>query len=128
MHVVYIGLGLSLREWFYSGSELGSFGWGVDIGLEFTVKGNKKGQLCNFENYKKKKGVQGEIYVGAWSKSPNCYCYFWSHNMSNLHCTRTNQEKVGSTNMLDLFIFGTELYFQEALDAESLFVFVPSTI
>lgn len=31
-------------------------------------------------------------------------------------------------NMLDLFIFGTELYFQEALDAESLFVFVPSTI
>lgn len=70
----------------------------------------EKGQLCNFENYKKKKGVQGEIYVGAWSKSPNCYCYFWSHNMSNLHCTRTNQEKLGSTNMLDLFIFGTELY------------------
>lgn len=48
MHVVYIGLGLSLREWFYSGSELGSFGWGVDIGLEFTVKGKRKRAIMQF--------------------------------------------------------------------------------
>lgn len=93
MHVVYIGIGLPLREWFYSGSELGSFGWGVDIGLEFTVKGNKKGQLCNFENYKKEKGVQVEILwvhevrVQVVTAISGLY-----HNLSNLHCTRTKRK------------------------------------
>lgn len=53
----------------------------------------EKGQLCNFENYKKEKGVQGEILwvhevrVQVVTAISGLY-----HNLSNLYCTRTKRK------------------------------------
>lgn len=61
--------------------------------LSLPWREREKGQLCNFENYKKEKGVQVEILwvhevrVQVVTAISGLY-----HNLSNLHCTRTKRK------------------------------------